>query len=185
MACWRRPMSSHKANCEHWRRTPSCRRQLVKSQSSPTRRRRRTFFRIAIALAALWTLLGTGVQLANASHFRYGHYFWKPLGGSDIEFTLQNAWRRSAYSCIDPATQTTVPCSAPDGLPAVGDAIVENTGGTTFSTGDGGVISSPMGSLEYLVTAIDPAQDFLFGLALDPASLPPVDTTITHTYSAR
>jgi uncharacterized repeat protein (TIGR01451 family) len=183
MACWRTPVSLHKANCECWRRTPRCRKQLVKSQSSPTRRRRRAFFKIAIALAAVWALLGAGVQPANASHFRYGHYFWKSLGGSDIEFTLQNAWRRSANPCIDPATQSTVACSAPDGLPAVGDVIVENTGGTNFSTGDGGTISSPMGALEYLVTAIDPAQDFLFGLALNPASLPAVDTTITHTYA--
>jgi uncharacterized repeat protein (TIGR01451 family) len=153
------------------------------SAAQSSRMRRRTaLVRIVIAVAASWALFGVHVEAANASHFRYGHYFWKPLGGTDIEFTLQNAWRRDANPCIDPASQTVVACSAPDGLPAVGDVIVENTGGTVFSTGDGGVVSSPMGSLEYLVTAIDPAQNFLFGLALDPASLPAVDTTITHTY---
>jgi uncharacterized repeat protein (TIGR01451 family) len=68
-------------------------------------------------------------------------------------------------------------------MPGVGDVIVENIGGTVFSPGDGsGTIGSPLGPLEYLVTAIDPSQNFLFGLALDPASLPTVDTTIAHTY---
>jgi uncharacterized repeat protein (TIGR01451 family) len=148
------------------------------------RRNKGPVFQIIVAFAASWLLFCVVAQPANASHFRYGHYFWSPLSGSGIEFTLQNAWRRDANPCIDPATQTAVACSAPDGLPAVGDVILESTGGTTFSTGDGSVIGSPLGPLEYLVTAIDPSQNFLFGLALDPTSLPVVDTTITHTYPA-
>jgi hypothetical protein len=176
-------MFLHRADSEGRQRTTCCLTKLEKSQSPPTRHRRRTFFRIAVALAALWGILGAGAQLANASHFRYGHYFWKPSGGNDVEFTLQNAFRRDGYACIDPVSQTGIACSASDGFPGVGDVVVENIGGTIFLPGDGAAISSPLGSLEYLVTAIDPAQNFLFALALDPASLPAVDTTIAHTYS--
>ena len=51
--------------------------------------------------------------------------------------------------------------------------------------GDGSAsIGSPLGPLLYLVTAIDPANNWLFGQALDPAILPTISTTISHTYPA-
>jgi uncharacterized repeat protein (TIGR01451 family) len=158
---------------------------MPKGNSSQPRGGGKRLLKIITALAASWAVLGATAEGANASHFRYGHYSWKPLGGTDIEFTLQNAYRRDGYSCIDPAAQAATACTAPDSMPGVGDVIVENIGNTMFDPGDGtAAIGSPLGPLEYLVTAIDPAQNFLFGLALDPASLPTVDTTITHTYPA-
>lgn len=109
--------------------------------------------------------------------------------GNTVQFTIQNAWRRStspwlAYSCIDPATFATVPCSAPDGLPGPGDVFYEYGGGTQLSTGDVGVIGSPLGPLLYVVTSIDPINEWLFASALDPASLPAIDTAIDYTYGA-
>ncbi len=157
---------------------------------------------VGLSLAASMTVVAVPVQAQSESrlasqsiddeshtHFRYGHYSWKPAGGNTIEFTLQNAFRRSftpftAYPCLDPATLTNVPCSASDGLPGVGDIFQESIGGTQFFPGDGSAIGSPLGPLLYLVTSTDPANESLFALALDPASLPAIDTTISHTYAA-
>jgi hypothetical protein len=146
--------------------------------SKPTR-----WLTLVLVIGA-WSLIAS--EGALASHFRYGHYNWQPAATANtIDFTIQNAFRRSANPCVDLATNTTKPCSAPDGMPAVGDIIVENTGGTVFDPGDStGTIGSPMGALLYQVAAIDPANDWLFGVALDPASLPAVDTLVTHTYAA-
>jgi hypothetical protein len=147
-------------------------------------RRRSTRWLLLVLVAGLWSLIAS--EGALASHFRYGHFNWRPAASANtIEFTLQNAFRRSANPCVDPATSSTTSCSAPDGMPAIGDVIVEFTGGTTFNPGDAsGTIGSPMGPLMYQVAAIDPANDWLFGVALDPASLPAVDTLVTHTYAA-
>src|SRR6266516_5708569 len=140
-------------------------------------------------IMALWAVLGGG-QPAYATHFRYGHINWAPVTGNTVQFTIQNSFRRSfqpgdpdldAYRCIDPATLATVSCSAADGLPRPGDVFQEYIGFTQFLTGDGAVIGSEMGLL-YLVTSIDPVNQWLFAFALDPASLPAIDTTITHTY---
>src|SRR5439155_1675026 len=124
-----------------------------------------------------------------------GHINWAPVTGNTIQFTIQNAFRRSflpsvAYECIDPATvapdtvPTIIPCSAADGLPGPGDVFAEDIGSTQFFPGDGSVIDSPLAELLYVVTSIDPVNEWLFALALDPASLPAIDTTITHTYPA-
>lgn len=118
------------------------------------------------------------------THFRYGHYSWETAGGNTIEFTLQNAFRRNGYSCVDPGTLGTVACPTADGFPGVGDVFSEFIGGTRFFPGDGAVIGSPLGPLLYVVTSIDPTNNWLFALALDPTNLPAVDTTINHTYSA-
>jgi hypothetical protein len=136
---------------------------------------------------ALWAVGAASPAGATHSHFRYGHYTWVPGAGNDIVFTVQNGWRRTANSCVDVSTNQYTSCSAPDGYPAVGDVIVEDTGGTVFDPGDGSpVIGSPLGPLYYLVTSIDPdpAEDWLTGSALDPNSLPAIDTSITHTYPA-
>jgi hypothetical protein len=78
-----------------------------------------------------------------------------------------------------------VPCTGPGGLPGVGDVIAEFIGLTQFSWGDGSApVGSPLGPLLYVVNSIDPANNWLFGLALDPASLPAIDTTLSHTYAA-
>jgi cysteine-rich repeat protein len=129
---------------------------------------------------------------AWATHFRYGRITWTLAGGNTIEFTIENSWRRSAYStsngrCRD-ITQPTLPskpCSGGDGYPGVGDVILEaqgSSGGTRFNPGEGPLIGSPLGPLLYLVSAIDPANDWLIGTALDPTSLPSIDTNVTKTY---
>src|SRR2546428_6976398 len=149
-----------------------------------------------LRVMALWAVLAGGGQPAYATHFRYGHISWAPVTGNTIQFTIQNAFRRSfepsvAYECIDPATvapgtATIIPCSAADGLPGPGDVFVENIGGplpTQFFPGDDdNFIGSPLGPLLYVVTSIDPTNEWLFALALDPDSLPAIDTTITYTY---
>lgn len=121
------------------------------------------------------------------SHFRYGHYTWTPVSGTTIEFTLQNAWRRDGYTtCVNTTTLSSKSCSGSGGLPGIGDVIHESIGGTVFSPGDGSSIGSPspLGSLLYVVTSIDVTNNWLFGLALDPTSLPTIDTTISHTYAS-
>ena len=77
--------------------------------------------------------MGALAHLAYATRFRYGHYSWKPAGGNAIEFTIQNAFRRDGYGCINPATLTAVPCTGPGGLAGVGDVFVETIGGTVCS----------------------------------------------------
>lgn len=146
--------------------------------------------RVGVALGALLGVLGAGAwQPAEATHFRYGSLTWRPLGGNTVEFTLQNAWRRSNTpsfdDCVNPGTGAVVPCSGAGGLAAPGDVIREDIGGTTLFTGDGGEIQvGSQGLLYYLVTSIDITNNWLFGVALDPASLPAIDTTITYTYAS-
>lgn len=151
-------------------------------------------FSRGIGLVMVCAIFHAMAQPVYATHFRYGHYYWVPKGGNTIEFTLQNAWRRDGYryGCMDPATLSTVPCTAPDGLPAVGDVIWEFIGATQFQAGDGTIIGSPLkyywgstGPFLYLVTSIDPASNWLFALALDPNSLPAVDPTISHAYPSQ
>ena len=69
-------------------------------------------------------------------------------------------------------------------MPAVGNVIREDIGDTRFNFGDGSptIGSGTTGGLYYLVTAIDPGNDWLSGRALDTAALPAIDTTILHTY---
>lgn len=137
---------------------------------------------LAVFLIALVVLTFGTVKTSHATHYRYWHYNWKPVSGNTIEFSLPSAFRRNGYMCYDPATLTSVACSEPDGRPGVGDVIVEYIGSTRFNFGDGTDAGSPLYPLMYLVTSIDPANNWLFGEALDPASLPTIDTTITHTY---
>src|SRR6266516_6374914 len=132
-------------------------------------------FGATFRVIAVWAVLGGGGQPAYATHFRYGHINWAPVTGNTVQFTIQNSFRRSfqpgdpdldAYRCIDPATLATVSCSAADGLLGPGDVFQEYIGFTQFLTGDGAIIGSEMGLL-YLVTSIDPVNEWLFALALD------------------
>jgi hypothetical protein len=152
---------------------------------------------------------------ASATHWRYGHITWTTDPGDPtnrtIRFTVQNAWRRDAYStgnsrCIDPtqAPPVAVACTGAGGFPGVGDVIHErqSTNGTRLDPGDGsGLIGSPVtlggsDSLLYLVTSVDAASNWLFGVAVDPGTYPApagcgqgnaastCDTIIEHTYAA-
>lgn len=120
----------------------------------------------------------------QATHFRYGQISWSPGTGNIIKFEIDNAWRRNGYSsCYNTSTGLFVACTGPGGFPGPGDVVSEAVGGTVFHFGDGATVSSPTGDLLYLVTSIDPANNWLFGTALNPASLPAKDTIITHNYT--
>jgi hypothetical protein len=151
-------------------------------------------------------VLGSGI--AHATHFRYGHITWVPKGSPGsrtVDFTIQGVWRRDAYGnastpalnrCVSATNSPAyVPCTGSDGFAAVGDIIHETQAaggagmgptGTTFNFGDGsssfGVTIGGTKALLYLVTSIDPTNNWLFGLALDHTSLPTINTTIEHTY---
>ena len=104
------------------------------------------------------------------SHWRYGHLTWQPrsdLGPRTIEFNYSNAFRRSGYSG-----------TASDGRPQPGDIITESIGATGLNFGDG---SSQTGTLRYLVTSVNVAEDWLFVVALHPGTNSP---GIIHTYPA-
>jgi hypothetical protein len=145
------------------------------------------FLLLSALLAGCAVLAGGGWQPASATHFRYGHIVWKPLGGNKVEFRIQGAWRRdnnpSQDRCVNPATGAIIPCTGPSGFAGVGDIIREEIGDTVFFPGDGSTISVGGDWLYYQVTSIDPPNNWFFGEALDPARLPIVDTTIEHTYS--
>jgi hypothetical protein len=136
-----------------------------------------------VCVAAL-TLVPLLASIAGATHFRYGNYSWTSTGPTTAEFSVANAYRRSANPCIDVTTSAVTTCSGSDALPLPGDVIQEDTGGTIFNFGDGTTVGGPSGPLLYEVTSVDVANDWLFGLALDPTSLPAKDTTISHTYPA-
>jgi hypothetical protein len=119
--------------------------------------------------------------------FKGGRVTWKSTSALQIDFSIQGSWRRDVYSsangqCINTVTLGVIACSGADGLPDVGDVILENVGGTIFSPGDGSSIGSPLGSLLYLVTSVDRAANLIYGAALDPAALPSIDVNVTHTY---
>ena len=126
---------------------------------------------------------------AQGPTFKGGQVSWKASGELTIEFTIQSAWRRDAYStangrCINPLTMASVACSGADAFPETGDVILEAEANTTFDPGDGSAaIGSPAGPLLYLVTSVDLSNNLLHGFALDPASLPSIDLRVTHGYA--
>jgi len=115
---------------------------------------------------------------ASATHFRYGHLTWQIVSGRTAEFTLQNVFRRddspTFNPCVNPSTNTTIACSGIDGFPLPGDVIREDIGDTRLNFGDGSpTVGSPgNGGLFYLVTSVDPINNWVFGLALDTTGLP-------------
>jgi hypothetical protein len=140
---------------------------------------------LAVALA---TLVLAGTRPALATHFRYSHLSWSVVTGRTIEFTLQSSGGATTppLPVTWPSTDTVVPCSGGDGFAIAGDVIREDIGDTRLDFGDGSpTVGSPHnGGLFYLVTSVDPVNNWLFGLALDTARLPVIDTTIQHTYAA-
>ena len=147
---------------------------------------------VAVALAVFGWLAAVPIP-ALATHQRASLITWAPTTGNTVEFTITGAWRRSAYSTANGRCRDvndtiapvlgTIPCSGGDGFASVNDVIVESLGGTVFTPGEGSDISSPLSALLYVVTSIDPVNDWLYATALDPSSLPSIDTTISKTYS--
>jgi len=117
------------------------------------------------------------VSPASASHFRYGQITWTQAGGNTVDVTVQQAWRRSFFPCFDISTELGTACTGVDGRAAIGDVV----GVTGFL--DWGDLSSTT-PLYITVTSIDPVNDWLFGVALDPAFFPVEKTTLSHTYSS-
>jgi len=146
------------------------------------------------ALVTLVTLAGGAWQPAVATHFRYAHLSWVQTGATSVAFTVQAAFRRSASpsfdECVDPASGSVIPCSGAGGLADVGDVIREDIGDTRLVFGDGteAYVSNPSNPSEhylyFVVTSIDPDDNWLLGIALDPAGLPAIDTDIDHTYAS-
>lgn len=154
-------------------------------------------FSRAFGLRFIWLIvvsaLAIGTGTAHATHERAASISWSAGGGNTVDFFVQSAWRRSGFTtCRNPASPTlaSMACTGPGGLPGVGDVIVETVGDTRLNFGDGSDIGSPGpgGGLAYQVTSIDTTSDWLFGQAIDGASLPdaspPLDTAITHTYAS-
>jgi hypothetical protein len=160
-------------------------------------------------LTLLGLVAGMAASPALATHFRYGHITWKHVGAPanrDIEFTVTNAWRQDAvtngaYQCVNLASfvnQSTAlaykNCTGPfiggKFNPGVGDYFVELVGGTKFDFGDGSALVGSPGNqpLVYKVTSADPPNNWVFAVAIDPASLPASlpdgDTTIQHHYGS-
>lgn len=135
------------------------------------------------ALFCAAVLLGTLIPAAapaQAQQFRSGHVTWTPGAGNDIDLTVYGAFRRSDFECFDPATFLFVPCSEPDGYPGVGDVFEDFIGLSFLNFGDG----MTTGVLMFMVTDMDIANDWVYGVALDSNSFPSIDTTIGHTYAA-
>src|SRR5262245_46416968 len=148
--------------------------------------------RAAFRLVVLASLAAFAPDAARATHERAAVITWIPAGGNAVEFTITGAWRRSGYSTADgncrnpndtvsPVLES-IPCSGSDGFANPGDVIVEDIGGTQFNPGSGSLIGSPLGPLLYVVTSVDPLDDWLLATAIDPTSLPAIDTTIFKSY---
>jgi len=156
------------------------------SSANPTTGGRSRRSRLVAALVGACALLGAALP-AHATHFRYGNLSWQFVAGRTVEFRLTDAFRRTNTPSFDPCvspsnTNTIVPCTGPGGLHGVGDLIREDIGGSQLQFGDG--ITAPTGStpLAYVVTSIDTINQWSFVEAVDPSSLPAIDTTISHTY---
>ena len=89
-------------------------------------------------LLLLFLLLGS--LTLQASHFRYGSISWRHLGGTTVEFKIQQAWRMSAFS----------------GVSTVGSVSTQFVDNINF--GDG--FSDPF---RLTVTAVNPTEDWFFG----------------------
>lgn len=131
-------------------------------------------------------LVAAAPPAALATHFRYGHVTWAVQPGSnDVTFEAQAGWRLNANPCVDvasPTPETGVACRTPD-TPAVGDVIIDKTsdGGENHGLqfGDASSLQKPF----YLVTSVDTANNWLFGLGMDPVRLPGIETILHHVYA--
>ena len=122
---------------------------------------------LAVSVAAFGILLLAGplAGQAGASHFRGTDVSWVGTGGNNADFTVKSSFIRSGYTG-----------TAPDGFPAIGDIISENIGPTAFDYGD--ATGTP--TLQYRVDAINVAENFLIGTALEPGTTN--DLTLSHLY---
>ncbi len=146
-----------------------------------------------ILWSSIFLIIFLAAATAQATHFRYGHIAWTAgTTTNSVNVRLLNAWRGNGYNsqCVNLVSMTRTACTGPAGVAGVGDVIFERIGRSRFNWGDGSRVSSPFGSLLYLVTSIDPVNNWLSGVAVDPTSLPiansgdPIDTILNHTYNS-
>jgi len=126
------------------------------------------------SVVALFIGLMCAPSMVAGQTFKGGQVAWQASDALTVEFSIQGAWRRDAYStangrCISLVTLAGVPCSGADGFPEPGDVIVEAEANTTFDPGDGGgAIGSPVGPLLFLITSVNYADNLVNGIALNP-----------------
>ena len=132
---------------------------------------------VALGVAGICALVAGPVSDAHASHFRYGHTTYTKTATNSADFSVTAAFRRSAYFGSDPD----------DGRPQIGDVFSEDTGGTALAFGDFDEFEAPIttGQLDFVVTAVNKAEDWLLAKALDPARPDgnTSDLAIGHTYA--
>lgn len=132
--------------------------------------------KLVVLLSMTLAVLFGSVLTADASHYRYGSLSWSPGTGNTVNFSMQNAWRLSSgWSCIDPSTGSGTPCTGTGGEPGLGD-IFDADNDLDFGDSDSE-------SIALLVTAVDPTNDWVYGIAVDQSSFPAIDTTFDHTYA--
>ena len=135
--------------------------------------------KLAAVGAAMMGMLAAGpvVPDAEASHFRYGHTTYTKTASTSADFSVTAAFRRSAYGGTDPD----------DFGPQIGDVFSEDTGGTELAFGDVDEFEEPItsGQLDFVVTAVNKAEDWVLAKALDPARPGgnSSDVAIGHTYA--
>ena len=123
---------------------------------------------LSISRMDLAAVLMIGADPAHASHERAASISWNAAGGSRSNSTCRarGATPGAAPVAIQPARRwPRWRCTGPGGLPGVGDLILETIGNTRLNFGDGNDVGSPGpgGGLAYVVSAIDTANDWLFG----------------------
>lgn len=115
------------------------------------------------------------------SHGRFGHITWEYKVGdppNTARITFVGGFRRNGFTCSNPVTGASVPCSVADGLPGVGDIVSEFIGGTQINNfGDG--TSTPI--LYFKVFSVNIPGNWLMARALQPGSA--TQEYISHTYA--
>ncbi|MCH7760913.1 hypothetical protein IIA15_05855, partial [candidate division TA06 bacterium] len=115
-----------------------------------------------IILLLFSTLYVNPAWADEESHFRYGSLLWKSIDPTtgEVEIRFTAAFRRDSNW----------------GPASTGDIITETQGPTEFNFGDGNVT----GTLKFLITSHDSADNWVIGEALDPVT---DNVGIRHTYT--
>jgi hypothetical protein len=123
---------------------------------------------VSLSLSLFFALTNRATRLVLAdedghSHFRFGHITWEKEVGdapNTARITFIAGFRRSGFTCTDPLTGSSVPCSEADGRPGIGDVFLETIGLTRINNfGDG----SNTGTLYFKVFSLDLNNDWHCG----------------------
>lgn len=115
------------------------------------------------------------------SHGRFGHIMWEAKDGdppNSARITFTAGFRRNGFTCRNPLSGGVVSCSGIDGLPGVGDVVLETIGGSRIDNfGDGS--STP--TLYFKVFSININDNWLMARALQPGTAD--QEYILHSYA--